>query len=444
MSQDQEKRFQKLKMKEILDDIKETDVKVFIHNYAKKDKAFELAFKSHFLSRVFLGGDGMKYRRMLNELIKPKSSTNNKITTSTKKTIHFILDDFVLQMKDCLSTENYTEAFYIAKESLDKIIYLKYRYEIKDQSLEKNRLHFIKGLEVILNQDLAPSFRKKAEEDLITLIKKSYYKPGQSNTILILDRLNAFNADEKSDIINELYSKGKLDLQATNILRTSILLSHKNADLAKDILIKYDHSKIFEVLRLLISDNQLEVVDYYTDEEEIAYRYQVTALKCYKNIHTKNYVQLSQEINKLSPKSTDYATLSNIIESLSDSFLKTKFTDIKEWVDGLKFSQSTKIYAKAQRYQELLMLIEEKGDIEWLKVYDATLIEEGLEDGVRELYLSMVDDYFDNHLGNRATEFLDRTKRHLYKINQEGLINDITLYLSKKYAHRKTIKSKLG
>ncbi|MDA8692986.1 hypothetical protein N9L92_02910 [Saprospiraceae bacterium] len=444
MSQDPEKRYQKLKIREILEDIKEIDAKLFIANYAKKDKSFELAFKSHFLSRVFLGGDGMKYRRMFNELIKPKSSTNSKITPSSKKTIHFILDDFVLQMKDCLSTENYTEAFYIAKESLDKIIYLMYRYEIKDQRLEKNRLNFIKGLEVILNQDLAPSFRKNAESDLIILIRKSYYKPGKYNAILILNSLNAFNSEEKFDIINELFDKATLSAQAINILRTSILLSQNNVTLAKDILLKYDHTKIFEALRLLILDNQLDIVDYYVNENKIAYKYQVTALRCYKYIHTKDFKLLSKEILNLSLTNTDYATFDDIIESLPDTFLRTEFSDIQKWVDGLKFSKCTKIYAKAQRFQELLMLIEEKGDIEWLKVYDETLIEKGLEEGVKELYLSIVDDYFDNHLGNRATEFLDRTKRHLYKISQEGIINDITMHLSKKYAHRKTIKSKLG
>jgi len=444
MSQDSEKRYQKLKIKEILDDIRETDVKVFIANYAKKDKQFELAFKSHFLSRVYLGDDGLKYRRMLTELIKPKSSTNNKISASIKKTIHFILDDFVLQMKDCLSTENYTEAFYIAKESLDKIIYLMNRYEIKDQSLERNRLHFSGGLEVILSQDLAPTFRKKAEEDLLQFIKKSYFIPGKKNTILILNGLNAFNTKDKESIINDLYKKSSLGLQEQNILRTSILLSQGQLALAKDVLKKYDHDKIFNALRLLITDNFIDIVDYYVDEDKIGFKYQTTALKCYRYIHTKDDDALAKEITQLSVSNTNYATFDDILNSLTDAFLRKEFSAIKEWIDGLKFAQATKIYAKAQRYKDLLSLIKEKGDIQWLKVYDELLIDEGLEREVKGLYLSIIDDYFDNHLGNRATEFLDKTKRHLYKISQEGIINDITMHLSKKYAHRKTIKSKFG
>ncbi len=444
MTEDSEKRYQKLKIKEILDDIREIDVKVFIANYAKKDKQFELAFKSHFLSRVYLGDDGLKYRRMLTELIKPKSSTNNKISASIKKTIHFILDDFVLQMKDCLSTENYTEAFFIAKESLDKIIYLMNRYEIKDLSLEKNRLHFIHGLEVILSQDLAPKFRKKAEGDLLELIKKSYYIPGKQNTILILNALNAFNTEDKITIINDLYKKSSLGLQEENILRTSLLLSQDNIDIAKDILIKYDHAKIFAAQKLLIADNYIDIVDYYLNEDKIAYKYQLTALKCYRYIHTKDDAALAAEITQLNLKNTGYATFDDILNSLTDAFLRKEFNAIREWIDGLKFAQTTKIYAKAQRYTELLTLIEQKGDIQWLKVYDELLIEQGLEKDVKDLYLTIIDDYFDNHLGNKATEFLDKAKRHLHSIKQAGIINDITMHLSKKFAHRKTIKSKLG
>lgn len=444
MSQDLEKRYQKLKIKEILEDIKETDVKVFIASYAKKDKAFELAFKSHFLSRVYMGDEGLKYKRMLTELIKPKTAAHSKISPSNKRTIHFILDDFVLQMKDCLSTENYTEAFHIAKESLDKIIYLMHRYGIKDASLEKNRVNFINGLDIILKQDLAPSFRQQAEQELMDLINKSYYIPGKNNTILILNKLNAFNAVDQISIITELYEKYNLSNPDPNIIRTSIILSYKNIDLCKNILLKYDHSRIFDNFRSLIKDNHIETVEYYFNEEAIGYRYQVIALQCYRDLATADYKALANNILELNTKNTDYQTFEDIRTALPDTFLKKEFTNIRDWIDSLSFKQTASMYAKAHRYRELLALIKEKGDIEWLKVYDSLLIEQGHEEGVKKLYLSIVDDYFDNHLGNKATEFLDRTKRHLHKISQASVINDITMHLSKKFAHRKTIKSKLG
>ena len=143
-------------------------------------------------------------------------------------------------------------------------------------------------------------------------------------------------------------------------------------------------------------------------------------------------------------KRQDYQTFEDIRTALPDTFLKKEFINIKAWIDNLSFKQTASMYAKAHRYDELLALIDEKGDIEWLKVYDSLLIEKGHEEGVKKLYLSIVDNYFDNHLGNKATEFLDRTKRHLHKISQASVINDITMHLSKKFAHRKTIKSKLG
>lgn len=440
---EQEKRHQKLKIKEILEDLRETDVKAFIMSYSKKDKSFELAFKSHFLSRIVLGDEGTKYRRILSEIIKPKSTTSNKIGMTQKKTILIILDDFVLQMRDCLSTENYTEAYYIVKESLSKIIYLQTRYEVTDLALEKNRIHFLKGLNIILEQDLAPVFRANAEKEMIRIVKKSYYRPAQENLILSLNRYNAITEDEKHILIDELYNKSKHDTDIINILSTSIQLSYPHVDIAKDILQKYDHNKIFVALRNIIADGQIELADFYVKTKEINFSFQKVCLICFKLITEKNYTILNKQLVKLDRKEIDYQVFYELMEALPDRYLIDHFDAIQNWVDTLPFIMMTKIYARAQRYQMLLHLLADKNQINYLQSYDALLIEKGYQREIKELYLILTESYLNEHLGQKTTDFLLTIKQHLYKISQSDIVYAISDNISKKYAHRKSIKNNM-
>ena len=169
------KRNRKLQLKEILEDIDSNDLKSFIYQYARKDSSFAVALKAHFVSRVSTAEGAIKYQRILGEIIKPKTFAHPKIGPTARKTISIVLTDFKLQMSDLLSTEDYKEAYYIITASLDKIAYLQQKYALKDKSVEECRVTMLDGLEVILNQNLAPKFRHEIEKSLLEVIRTSYY-----------------------------------------------------------------------------------------------------------------------------------------------------------------------------------------------------------------------------------------------------------------------------
>lgn len=433
-------RKQKLKIREILDDINTIDIKAFILQYSKKNKDFEIAFKSHFLSRINLGDQGLKYKKILEEIIKPKTIRNNKIGATTKRTITIILEDLSTQMNDCLSTESYTEAYYLIKECLEKISYLQNRYGIKDLAIEKCRLRFLSGLELILRKDLAPAFRGKLEKELSALIKKSYYTPKAINLISLLNASNVFIESDRAEIISDLKSKINHD-NYLNIVKTILELSCPFVELAKETLLNFDHKKIFEALVDLINEGKFQWVEFYLENEKLAFKHNKAILSATLSNAKEDYEGLSKNLKTINVEETDIFLLGNLLDSLNPIYLKKQLPKIKKWVSQLPFHKKVGLYAKGTRYKELVKILKEKNELEWIKIYDTQLIENDMSAEVEDLYLTLTGDYVENHIGTKAQDFLIKLKLHFTTTHQVELLQKLRKHLKSNFSHRESIQS---
>ncbi|NNE25841.1 MAG: hypothetical protein HKN09_03275, partial [Saprospiraceae bacterium] len=101
--EEESKKLSRLKLREFIDDLSNEELKSFILNYARSNAMFEMSMKAHFISRINIDNDGSKYKRLLDELVKPKTSSNNKVGATQVRTIALIIKDFVDQMLDALS-----------------------------------------------------------------------------------------------------------------------------------------------------------------------------------------------------------------------------------------------------------------------------------------------------------------------------------------------------
>ena len=432
-------RKQKLKIREILDDINTIDIKAFILQYSKRNKDFEIAFKSHFLSRINIGDKGLKYKKILEEIIKPKTIRNNKIGATTKRTITIILEDLSIQMNDCLSTDSFTEAYYLIKECLEKIAYLQNRYEIKDLAIEKCRQRFLSGLGVVLKKDLAPVFRKDLEKNLNELINKSYYIPNSNNLISLLNEHNVFIESDKDLIIQDLEKKINHD-NYNNIVKTIIELSCPFVELVKKTLLKFDHKKIFEALIQLIQEGKFKSVEFLLSNEDLAFKHNKSILLATLSNAKEDYPNLTKHLKEINIAETDIFLLSTVLDDLDPIYLKKELPKLKKWVAQLPFHKKSALYAKGKRYKELVKLLREKKDLEWIKHYDTELLEQEMEKDVEELYLELTGDYVENHIGIKAQDFLNKLKFHLRSTSQLDLLYKLQKHLSKNYQHRDSVK----
>ena len=420
-----------------MDELDLEAIKSFITQYAKNDSSFEIAFKSHFISRIRTGIDeSTKYKRILDEIIKPKNTYNQKIGPSLKKTISIVMKDLALQMNDCLSTDNYIEAYSLIKECLEKIEYLQHRYFIKDASIEKCRIHFLNGLGGILDMELAPAFRSNMEKELKELCLKSYFFPRSPNLIELLNEKNVFIEKDKDEVSDSLYSKFKEAPDQNNLVSTIMQLSYPFDTLAEKAIQNFGSQKIFHSLKALIKDGKFNFVDFFLNNKNLQLNINRKILTVLKLIEKKEFETISNEITSIDTQKTSILDLREILEELPDLYLKKEFKKIKKWVDTLQFGLKTNLYFRAGFHSELISILEQKNDIEWIKVYDSGLLNSGYNEEIATLYQSTIENYLSNHLGRKAKEYVTKVQQHLYKNGHHKIAEDLLDHISRKYAYR--------
>jgi len=432
------RRNRKLSLKEILENIDPSDIKTFVHQYAKNDKAFEVIIKAHFISRFVSDNQDLKYNRILSELIRPKTLAYPKLTGTAKKSTLIILEDFTYQMADLLSIGDYKEAFYILKNALDKIAYLQNSYGIKDKTLDKQRISFLDGLAIILKQDLAPEFRAKMEEQLRSLTKRSYYYPSAYNLISLLDEHNMLTISDKKELIDDLIQKNEEDSKA--ITMTLVQLAVPVATLANKVLQQIKHKLIFKSLSELIHKRKFDLAEFFLENEAVKYDLHKPILHCMLLNQKGEYKLLTSKLTALNSENTPILILKDLIDYLSPSYLRREYQHLSQWLSELPFSLRSKLYAKAEDYDTLADTLKAQKEIEWVKVYDKLLIEKGERLKVKEIYLHCAEHYLQNHMGSKAVEYISLINHRLTAISEKDILREIQEKLFDKFSHRSAVQ----
>lgn len=436
-----EKRGKKISVNDIMAEVQLKDVKAFLLYYAKNDKAFEIAMKAHFISRIITSDPDGKYLRILNQVIKPRTLAHDKIGPTLKKTIKFIFQDFLYQLDDLLSTEDYKEAFYIVKNSLDKIAYLQNKYLIQDKAIEKYRLEFLSSLQVILDQNLAPKFRKEAEQLLIENIKKSYFLPKQENLIVLLDDCSILTETDKKTIVGDLLKKIDMKYDNLNVIKTMLQIAVPVPQVAKTLTTQIPHDKIFKCLVDMILERKHKVVEFYISHKSSDYSLYSEVLSCMALHEREEYQKLVTTLNTIDTDRTPILILREMIQQLSVQFLQLEFSNIKKWIEKLPFNLRCEILFKSEKYDLLIAQLKEKQDLDWLKVYDEKIIDAGYRDKIEELYTDLAMNYLEVHIGENANIYILEILHRLKVISEKEMLENLQTMLFEKYSHRKSLQN---
>ena len=432
-----QRRNRKILLKEVLAELQAEELKNFIQFYAKKDKGFELALKSHFISRIQVSDQDSKYKRILGEIIKPKTSSNSKIGQTGRKIIGIILTDFTHQMSDLLSKENYTEAFYIIKNSLDKIAYAQTQFEINDKTIETARLTFLDGLEVILKHEIAPRFRAIVEADLLEIVFKSYYLPKKENIISLMNQQEVLTSKDKKKLILSLLDKKQRMEDHIQLVSILHCLAHPFDKLVKTVHKEFKPLTINQAMLHLIENGQLDVVEFILQSDSIDFNYNKEVLEILILDKKKNYKKLTRLLKTIKKSEFSHLVIQQIVDGLSDDYLQLEITNLSRWVNQLGISHQCKLYAKGQSYDDLVNILHSQNDLEWLKAYDKFLLDKGMNKEVKALYLHTVQTFMENHIGKQARLYLDKFEDRLKFIGEHNMLFEIKEVLMENYGHRK-------
>ena len=439
--EEESKKLNRLKIREFIDDLTNEELKSFILNYARNNAMFEMSMKAHFISRINIDNDGSKYKRLLDELIKPKTSSHNKIGATQVRTIALILKDFVSQMMDALSKEDYIEAYYLAFYSLSKITYLQHRYMIKNKSIEQSRIELLKGIDLILSRDLAPMFRSDAEKALKELVLKSYYLPQEINLISVLDANNCLTLSDKSELIESLIPKYKKVETYTHVLETLLLLAYPEKEEGLSIMNRFSHERIYVCLKSLIAKSNKEIVQFYLDPKKIGFNLNLKILELLLSINEQDYDQATRIINSIEPLEVPILELKEALNDIPDNYFVRYFLSIEKWVNNQQFDIKSALHARAQQYEKLIEILANHDDFEWIQIYDELLLEQGYKKELGELYFSIAENFISQHIGRKASAFLEKMNSRLIHLQQHRMLDSIHDKLYAQFSHRKSIKS---
>ena len=429
----------KLSLLDIIEQVNEADLKAYLIQYAKNDKGFEMVLKAHFVSRVVTGNEDDKYYRILSQIIKPRTLSNPKISVKDKKIINIILEDLTFQMGDLTSTQNFRESYYVIKNCLDKIAYLQHKYEWQSKSIESCRVTFISGLEFLLSSDIAPGLRAEIEGDMFELVLKSYLFPSNPDIWHCLYKFESWNEAQKNKLVKDLLDKHIVQKDNQEIVFLLLLLTYTKDATYKKVLLAIDHQDIFKGLIKLIEEGHFKIANYILSDSVSGYTYNTSVLKCIALHEQGQFGELDDAIKALDAQQQDTNGLDLLLDKLSSTYLSDSVDTLLPWINTLSFRMQCNLYAKANSGQLLLKALDDKNDVEWIRVYDEKLLELNMEAELESLYQKVIIDYLDNHVGEKAIEYMSRVIHRLQSIGQNSMLTRIQSVLYDKYAHRESM-----
>ncbi len=165
----------KLSVPNILKQIPEEDLKNFVRNYAKINKAFSTALKANFARSIELFDNELKYESILNGIIKPATDIDYKVSFQAIKQFLRVSEQFDAQFEDSLSLKQYTEAYYIVKALLAKTAYVNHWTLSENDQITSLNKHLHQQLALLVSLEIAPDLKSEILSFCQDLTSRSYY-----------------------------------------------------------------------------------------------------------------------------------------------------------------------------------------------------------------------------------------------------------------------------
>lgn len=436
----------KLNINTLLQDLDKRDILQFIKGYARKDKNFNIALKAHFARKVDLEDNKAKYKSILDSIIKPITSINNRAKSADLKNFINISKELISQMEDALSLSDYKDAHYIVEAGISKAEYVRYHYDsyADETSQISDRYH---ELLILLYQRVHASELKNS---LLALIKelpqRSYY------------RHNKFKSHLYYLLIQKEYKDkellGALKVIIEEILDTKRLEEHDKVTILSLLVMIDYYTTSLKNLEWFLNDHAgltMNVVDRLVDAEEAE-----VSVKLMKKL--KTHFPKSRELKrKLLQVYLTLGKISDLVKLLptyviqSDDLrllykLESKVSN-EQWTEVImkvinhyktkpdKLHILASLYDHEEDYESLLQLLTEHSDLELVMQYDNNL-HKAYPKELLEIYKKSLAQVLDSYLGEKAQISVKKALYHIEQIGARKIQRNLQAYLEKEYKHR--------
>ena len=177
-----------LTIQHIIDQVSCDELRHFVIQTAKSDKKLALRLKIHFARNVETEDNVLKYKKILDSLIRPYTGKNSQDSTfqDVRMAVQ-TLKDFLGQAGDLMAMGRYSEALQILKAAFPKALYLHRFYFFRSGETED----LIRQFHHMLRDFLHASLPKEIITDVIGFLQEisllSYYEftDGENNVVAI-------------------------------------------------------------------------------------------------------------------------------------------------------------------------------------------------------------------------------------------------------------------
>lgn len=434
----------------LLQAVNEQELHNFIRAYTKKDKRFALHFKASFLKNLDLENNYIKYKQLLDSVIPPMRSVDDKPNLSSVRFLINILLELSAQFNDACALNQFTEAAQLLKACLGKICYtIHYVGTDKSELIDANNT-FHQHLQELLEEVLAPQLRKELIQFAFELSTKSYYtfRKETSNVLEALTRYSQVTKTLLSEVIKHINAL----MESKTEMSELIILEALKLQITWKLKKKIDIKKINPAL----SHNLLEIFQELGEKKH--YNVAIAGL----NQLLIKYPENNKVISKLIAFNIEYGQTNQaadlakfaliqqnefryykILKDIIPSALWPDFSMILiEDIDASEMPSEIKarIYKLEETYDLLLSLLKKDADLRFLMEHDNPMAKLYKEE-MAEVYIAQVRKYLDSYAGPQAMYHIQEVLRHLEVIKASFVGKKIREILREDYAHRTNFKA---
>jgi 5-carboxymethyl-2-hydroxymuconate isomerase len=443
-------------LKMIFENVPTTELNKFIQSYSNADKQFRLLLSTHFSRKIqdhF--GTGI-YERILDECFPAKTENSHRSYAAEIRLLIKIGKEMLINYRDALSLEAYTEAFHLIQSLNDKIAYALFINQKESKALRVLQEKVHDAYRLLINDRMAPGLKDEIVGKMISSVAKSFYQYKGPNNLFELILMAHPTKEQFAEFQQNIEEKLSNKLSYND---SSFLMAHMIYCLLQNDTREVDHSKFIQLFRsdpyLLIETlgkmfnlgmiKELNrALDFYKSADQIDQ-------KSYLSFKLKLYIATNDTAKGIEAAFSLFElTLDPLyirpIKTLSADQWPRKYASILKTLKNSKlpiwYDIALDLTQNEMDNDSLFELLSMKNDVDYFMDYDQSLVDTHA-DALYHYYRGYTLDYLKQHAGTKAAQKVLNVLHHLHTIGLSRVAKKLEKEITATYPERKTLQSLL-
>ena len=431
-------------LKSILQSVNADELAAFVQSYAKLNPKFAIAIKSNFARKLELEDNSVKYKYILDSIIRPKSANLQKVSAGNKKLFFDTVSDFYEQFGDCFALKNYQESYCILKNIHLKSEYLGFHFIKNDARLSELIKKNHKSYQTLFDSDLAPELLTIIVNDLIEFTEYTYvtFDDPEENIFNVLLNNSLLTAEQSSSInANLLKRLASVEEDHEWSLIQGLIFRLNQTIEPKNQFENVSLNRLLKSAKYLIDQNEVDLCGELINamKDQFGDTLGILLIKLELAKKEKDQVQirlLGMDIFQITKRSKSISSLKDHLNKSNYQWmitqLENRFLDIKSQnygicellcLEGKTILLSSKL--KECDFDDFLQL--------------APLLTRCDDEFVFQVYWESLDRYVQNHLGEEANQSIKHLFSNLITPDQGKIAFKLKKKLASKYSDRQKL-----